>query len=146
MILVDYACHHCGHRWERLVRRPAPDISECARCSGASRRMISAAGLIGKAVAASDTTTAHRNTSTPACRTNPLIPGLCHIDPSAAPALIARATGDNRTLDRELARQEKTYKENPAAIVDPIGGHGHGHGHAATSTTPAGDSTNREQS
>jgi hypothetical protein len=58
--------------------------------------------------------------------------------PSAARSWIARAHGDNRALERELAFQESTVakSEVDAAVVtvshDHSQGEGHGHSHGQT--------------
>jgi hypothetical protein len=46
--------------------------------------------------------------------------------PDAARTWVARARGDNRSLDRELERQERSLKENAGPVADPVS-HDHGH-------------------
>lgn len=121
MIVVDYRCGNCGHRAERWVSTPPPSHVAC-HCGGPARRLFSGANLLGLAPDPDSVTKSARN-EPPACRTNPMIPGLCHITPGAAKAFVARATGDNRTLDREIERQERALRDDPGGIVDPIFGH-----------------------
>jgi putative FmdB family regulatory protein len=120
VIIVDYDCPSCGRRTERVVPTPPPASVACRSCGTAMRRIISAASLIGRAAAP---VPRRRRASPPPCDTNPDIPGLCFVDPAYAPMVIARARGDNRSLDRELERQERALSENPDGLPDPFGGH-----------------------
>jgi hypothetical protein len=83
-----------------------------------------------------------------------MVPGLCHMTPSAARVWVARARRDGRALDRELAYQESAARDGRLdASAAPVGhdhssGH-HGHGkahhhshaedkHVEDKTVPAG--------
>ena len=109
---------------------PAPSVRSCPACGAEAHRRFGGAllrGVSGPAAKAPVETP-------PLCQTNPSVPGLCHMIPSAARSWAARARGDNRTLERELARQESSLSSgNPVASPvshDHSPGHTHGHGHS----------------
>lgn len=147
MIRVDYGCTACGGRVEHRVPSPPPRTLICPGCGAASRRIFAAVGRIGVASAPQ----AHHprptvSSNTALCQTNPDVPGLCHMEPSAARAWVARARKDGQGLERELERQEKTLKERPDARLEPVhhdhghGGHTPGHTHGADES-PTGSET-----
>lgn len=134
MILVDYRCDRCHGVSEHRVHAPAPATVPCPACRAPARRRFAAVGLLrGTPAPAPQPRTAPRAL----CRDNPDVPGLCHMTPDAARAWVARARGDNRTLDRELARQERAQRENPGAVVDPVS-HDHSAVHHPTERNGAG--------
>ncbi len=126
MIRVDYRCSACAVRAEHVVASPPPADVGCPSCSAPARRVFSALAVVGRASAPAP---ARTRVAAPSCASNPGIPGLCHIAPEAATAYVARARGDNRTLERELERQEQVARERPDAVLSPVGGHSHAHSH-----------------
>lgn len=42
MPLYEYECAECGHRTEVLQRLSDPPLSECPRCDGAMKKLLSA--------------------------------------------------------------------------------------------------------
>lgn len=142
MILVEYACTSCSSRSEHFVQHPIPATLACEWCTGEARRTWRTAGLTGTSAAPK----AEPGGIDVSCRANPDIPALCHLTPAARRRLIAKARGDNRSLEREIEWQEKHVKDHggaPAAdVVNHDHSHGHSHGHAhgdggSTATTPA---------
>ncbi|MGQ0481944.1 MAG: hypothetical protein ACT4O0_13115 [Pseudonocardia sp.] len=146
MILVDYRCDNCLGTSEHLVSNPVPPTVSCPACLSSARRRFAPVGLGGRAAAPVDRPV---QSNRALCRDNPDVPGLCHMTPDAARTWVARARRDNRALERELAHQERTLKENPGKVLEPVShthgpthGHGHGHGRspgpgAGTGTSPA---------
>jgi hypothetical protein len=124
-IIVDYRCSDCGVRSESFVTSPAPSTLVCGLCGGESVRRWSPVGMI----------TSTRDPAPPReprpsaslCAQNPDIPGLCHMSPTAGRAWVARARGDHRALDAELARQEAAAAVVAPTMADAIS-HGHSHG------------------
>jgi hypothetical protein len=51
--------------------------------------------------------------------------------PDAGRAWVARARRDNRALDRELERQERSLTLGGGVVADPMS-HDHGHAHSHT--------------
>lgn len=45
MILLDFACDLCGHTFESLEARPAPETTVCPRCLQDARRVLSAVAI-----------------------------------------------------------------------------------------------------
>lgn len=137
-VLVDFACTGCGGLEEVWVALPAPAVRSCPACGAASRRRFGGALLKGSASSGSTPSAGADSGQAPLCQTNPGVPGLCHMVPSAARSWVARARGDNRSLERELASQESLVAgRGPATQVSPVShdhspgsGHGHGHGHS----------------
>ncbi len=103
-MFVDYRCDRCGGVMEQRLPSPPPPTLACVACGGAARRLFSAPAVVR---GGPPTGTTAPSSPTPACLMHRGVPALCHLDPSVAPAWIARAKGDNRTLERELARQER---------------------------------------
>jgi hypothetical protein len=56
----------------------------------------------------------------PLCTKYPQVPGLCHMSESAGRMWVARYERDNRTIDRELERQENRARERPLTMADAI--------------------------
>lgn len=141
MILVDYECSVCGGRSEQFVRSPAPRTASCPACRGRAVRRFAPVGLLGSARPLEPRAPA--TGSRPLCQDNPDVPGLCHMTPEAGRAWVARARRDNRSLDRELERQETARREHPHAVPEPAshdhGGAGHTHTH--TSALPENSHT-----
>jgi putative FmdB family regulatory protein len=112
-VLVDYRCRDCGVRTEYWVSCPAPDEATCARCGRQARRQFGAALLTG---ASEPTGREPRAAGAGGCGHAPDIPGVCSLTPTAARMLTARARGDNRALEREIAYQESAIN---AGTLDP---------------------------
>jgi len=117
-MLVDYRCGDCGGLTERWVSHPPPESTGCARCGRPARRRFGGALLTGdggpdRAVAAGS-----GPPSSGACGHDAGVPGTCTLVPTAARMLSARARGDNRALDREMAHQERAIS---AGTLDPSG-------------------------
>ncbi len=133
-VLVDYACPACSGRVEAWVPTPAPPVGTCPACGSQSRRVWSPVGLSsGSGTAEPAVTSTHP--VRPLCATNPDVPGLCHMSPSAGRAWVARARGDGRALDRELARQERAAAITAPTVSDVLS-HTHGHADAGTLRHP----------
>lgn len=132
-ILVDYRCDTCGDLAEAFVATPAPSTRACAKCDGVGRRTWSPVGLMtgGRDAKPPAPSAPRARARKPLCATNPGIPGLCHMSESAGRAWIARARGDHRALDRELARQEQAAKESVPTMSDAVT-HSHFPGDAHT--------------
>lgn len=142
MIIVDYRCEACDGVAEHFVSNPAPPTMRCPACQAPARRRFAAVGLSGRAAPPTERRPAASDRAL--CLDNRDVPGLCHMTPDAARTWVARARGDNRSLDRELERQERSLKETAGPAADPVShdhghahGTGHGHGHAAPAATAA---------
>ncbi|GEL22233.1 hypothetical protein PSU4_11870 [Pseudonocardia sulfidoxydans NBRC 16205] len=128
-ILVDYMCPTCAGRFEVRVPVPPPTSRACPACGRTARRAWAPIGL---------TRGAARQSPRPAvaepslCTRNPDVLGLCHMTPDAGRAWVARVRGDNRALDRELARQEAASAIRPPKIEDVLS-----HSHSRPAATPA---------
>lgn len=136
-ILVDYACSACRGRFEVRVAVPPPPIHSCPACGGHGRRIWAPVGLLRRPGGTSGATNASSSLAgPPLCADNPDVPGLCHMTPSAGRAWVARARGDNRALERELAYQEAATKEVAPSLAsvashhhdNPRSGKPHAHG------------------
>lgn len=138
-VLVDYSCTGCRSPHEAWVARPIPAERPCPSCGAPARRRFGGAFLRGAPAPAPVAAKASAGPSL--CQRFPAVPGLCHMNPEAARGWIARARGDGRALDRELARQEAAVAQAGAdAVPSPVshdhgagsgrGEHGHGHHHA----------------
>ncbi|SDY87014.1 FmdB family zinc ribbon protein [Herbiconiux ginsengi] len=126
-IIVDYRCVDCGSTGEAYLASPPPSTLSCAACGGESRRRWSPVGMISRAPDAPPAPKrAPGNRSL--CAENPDVPGLCHMSPAAGRAWVARARGDNRALDAELAAQEKAAAVTKPTMADAIS-HEHTHSH-----------------
>ncbi|MCF7550813.1 zinc ribbon domain-containing protein [Pseudonocardia sp. WMMC193] len=154
MILVDYRCGTCEGVSEHFVANPVPSAVECPACRAPALRRFAAIGLSGRAAPPADRAPVEPGRSL--CLDNRDVPGLCHMTPDAGRAWVARARRDNRSLERELERQERSLKENPTHAPSPVShdhgsasgtGHGHGHGHApaAQETTQTRQTARVEQ-
>ncbi|MFB2599633.1 hypothetical protein ACEXQE_17720 [Herbiconiux sp. P17] len=130
-ILVDYRCTDCGGQQEAFVDSPPPSRRTCAACGGESRRRWSPVGMIsrrGEASRAPESSVRAAPPGASLCAQNPDVPGLCHMSPSAGRAWVARARGDNRALDAELASQQKAAALSKPTVADAIS-HEHSHPH-----------------
>jgi len=134
-VLVDYVCTACSGRVEAWVSTPAPPFETCPACGSRSRRVWSPVGLSSGSTAAEPRAVIAAHTVRPLCATNPDVPGLCHMSPSAGRAWVARARGDGRALDREIERQEKAAAIKAPTVSDVLS-HTHGHSDAGTGTHP----------
>lgn len=137
VILVDYRCPRCGGLTERLVASPPPKRLPCPACRTPANRQFSPVGLLRCADPPRQAPAAP--TQRPACSEYPDVPALCHMEPSAARAWVARARGDNQALDRESERQEKVLRERPEQVQDPVH-HDHSHPPAPIQGQPPGAS------
>lgn len=54
------------------------------------------------------------------CTQYPQVPGLCHMSESAGRMWVAKYQRDNRTIERELSRQEARAAEKPLTMQDAI--------------------------
>lgn len=118
-MLVDYRCDRCGGVMEQRLPSPPPPTLACVACGSPARRLFSAPAILRRAPS---TDAALPPSPSSTCLRHPDIPALCHLDPSVAPAWIARARGDDRALERELDRQERLESnrdEQPAAGPPP---------------------------
>lgn len=114
-VLIEYRCQDCGVRSERWATRPVPDKTVCTQCGRAARRLFGGALLTG---APEPARSEPRADGGGACGHAPEVPGVCTLTPTAARMLTARARGDNRALEREVAYQESAIK---AGTLDPEG-------------------------
>lgn len=141
-VRVDYRCGTCGGVAEHIVASPPPPERTCVACGAAARRVFAPVGLrlsqrsgasrapgerFGAGIPGSG-----RDVGDAMCLRAPGIPGICHMQPDAARAWMARARGDNRSLERELERQERGLKETGTPLAEPVA-HGHHHGEARSS-------------
>ena len=136
-VLVDYACPTCNGRTEARVPSPPPRALVCPSCGGEANRVWSPVGLLrrpqGGVVAgamdagtvAPEASPSGGHTTRPLCVDNPDVPGLCHMTPSAGRAWLARARGDNRSLEQELARQEAAAVTSPPTLDAVVSHHHH---------------------
>jgi hypothetical protein len=132
-VIVEYRCAACGDQRDAFVESPPPQLRACESCGGESRRRWSPVGMIsrsGDAPAPSDAPAAPKRAARARslCAENPDVPGLCHMSPSAGRAWVARARGDNRALDAELAAQEKAAAVAKPTVADAVS-HEHSHAH-----------------
>jgi putative FmdB family regulatory protein len=136
VILVDYHCAECGGRFEHLVRNPVPASVDCPACRAPARRRFSPVGLVGRAAAPpSSAPTRPRAGRRALCQDNPDVPGLCHMTEDAGRMWVARARKDNRSLDRELERQERARSDHPGVVPEPVS-HDHGTGRHSHGSGP----------
>ena len=126
-ILVDYRCTTCRLVFETFVDSPAPSLVACASCGDHSSRMWSPVGLVSGSPEVNDSGSGgpdrSRLASPALCKTNPDVPGLCHMSETAGRAWVARYRGDNRALDVELGRQEEAARITPPTMADAITHH-----------------------
>ena len=132
-VLVDYVCRSCRGRTEAWVSSPPPAIGTCPACGAESRRAWAAVGTLKARSPERSAPRSTRRAAEALCVRNPDVPGLCHMSEAAGRAWVARARRDNRALDRELQRQERSAAEKPPTMGDVIA-HDHGHGHEGNST------------
>lgn len=128
-ILVDYVCRGCDGRVEAWVASPPPAVGTCPACGAESRRGWAPIGTLTsrpRTEAAGPSARSGGRRAAPLCASNPDVPGLCHMSPAAGRTWVARARRDNRSLERELARQEKAAAVVPPTLAD-ITAHDHGH-------------------
>lgn len=112
-ILVEYRCPDCDWRTDRWASHPLPPLADCARCARPARRQFG-----GALLARSASPSAHPVPERAGDGCGDGVPGTCTLIPTAARMLSARARGDNRALDREIAHQESAIK---AGTLDPSG-------------------------
>jgi hypothetical protein len=128
VILVDYTCRACGRIQETWAASPPTPVVACGRCGADAQRQWAPVGLTrgghGEPLSAS----ARAAASPPLCSRYPQVPGVCHMSESAGRMWVARYLRDNRTVDAELARQERQAGQKPPTMADAITHH-----HFATS-------------
>lgn len=132
-ILNDYRCADCGAVQECWTERPAPAAVSCGQCGSEARRLMSAVGLSGRALAPKAVPAA---TTPSMCSRYPMVPGLCHMSEDAGRMWVAKYRGDTRAVDKEAERQEIKAKEKPFTMADAIS-HTHHSEPAATHADPA---------
>jgi hypothetical protein len=113
-ILVDYVCAACGITDEHWMRRPVEDSVDCRACGGTAQRRFGVGMLVGSTSPARPPEPRAGGSSS--CAGHAGVPGSCVLVPTAARALAARARGDNRALDAELASQQRAIA---AGTLDP---------------------------
>ncbi|HZV53180.1 MAG TPA: zinc ribbon domain-containing protein [Candidatus Dormibacteraeota bacterium] len=126
---ADYECVRCGAGFERWVPLPPPTATPCLACGAESRRVHRAVAVARRRpdpVPASGT----GRDRLPLCQANPDVPLLCHMEPAAARLWVARARGDGRALERELAAQEARLGSGNPPSSSVLGRHHHHHGAA----------------
>jgi DNA-directed RNA polymerase subunit RPC12/RpoP len=116
-ILVDYVCRTCAGRFEDWTTTPAA-APRCPACGAQARRAWSPVGL-SRGTPPPQERPAARPEPSP-CTKNPDVLGLCHMSPDAGRAWVARVRKDNRTLDRELARQEAAAAIRTPRLQDVV--------------------------
>lgn len=111
-VLVDYACPACGSFVEHRVAAPPPGELPCAQCGAPAKRRFGfrVGSLSETRRAAAPNADAHDH---------PHGLGTCGLLPTAARALTARLSGDERALDREFRAQQRMISEG---TLDPAGG------------------------
>ncbi len=117
-VLVDYRCGDCGGLTEWWVSHPPPASTGCARCGQPARRRFGGALLTGDGGPDRPIAAGSAPPSSGRCGHDAGVPGTCTLVPTAARMLSARARGDNRALDREIAHQERAIF---AGTLDPSG-------------------------
>lgn len=117
-MLVDYRCGDCGGLTECWVSHPPPASTGCARCGRAARRRFGGALLTGRDGSGRSVAAGSGTASSGGCGHPPGVPGTCTLVPTAARMLSARARGDHRAEDREIAYQERAIA---AGTLDPSG-------------------------
>lgn len=132
-VRVDYRCATCGGVAEHAVASPPPPERPCVACGSPAKRLFAPIGLrrsqrsAGAAIPGElPGSGAARGASDAMCLNAPAVPGICHMQPDAARAWVARARRDNRTLERELERQERGLAETGKPLAEPVA-HGHHH-------------------
>jgi len=116
-ILIDYRCTECGFVTEQRVQHPAASVADCALCGAEARRVYSFRLGSGRSAdaAAAGTSTGHGHD-------HPDALGTCGLLPTAARALTARLSGDERGLEREFRAQERMISEG--TLTPSAGVHG----------------------
>jgi hypothetical protein len=106
-VLADYTCRTCGQRAEHWVPRPIPATQPCPGCNGSARRRFTVAAVGRSSAQGQD------QGGRPAApgHEHAAVPGGCVLSPTAARSLAARARGDNRALEAELAYQERAIRD-----------------------------------
>ncbi len=112
-LLIDYQCASRGTRAEQWARQPVASHSTCAACGATAHRRFSGAALLAEAPTSS---VPPAPTAGHSCAEHRGVPGSCTLTPTASRMLAARASGDSRAVDRELARQETAIA---AGTLDP---------------------------
>ena len=108
-VLIDYRCAECGYLAELRVENPRPATVQCGRCGGEARRKYGfRLGASPAADHAADSGHDHHDGL-----------GTCGLLPTAARALTARLSGDERGLEREFRSQERMISEG---TLDPKAG------------------------
>jgi len=116
-ILVDYRCGTCGLVAEQRVQHPAASSVDCTRCGAEARRVYSF-----RLGASTPTDATAASTSSGHGHDHPDGLGTCGLLPTAARALTARLSGDERGLEREFRAQERMISEG--TLTPSAGVHG----------------------
>lgn len=102
-ILVDYRCTSCGQTKESRLPSPPPQMQACGHCGALARRLFAAVGLTGgKPSAGRDQ---HEGPTGQGGHADVI--GSCAMHPEVSNVWSARVSGDERELDKALAKQEK---------------------------------------
>lgn len=117
-VLVDYRCPDCGTLTECWVTHPPPASTGCARCGRQARRRFGGALLTGRDGSDRSVVAGSGTAPSGGCAHDSGVPGTCTLVPTAARMLSARARGDHRAEDREIAHQERAIA---AGTLDPSG-------------------------
>lgn len=134
-ILFEYMCAGCSAQSEHMLEAPAPEQLMCPWCGQTARRTWRTAGLVGGVAPKVEP----RSAINASCAANPDIPALCHLSPDARRRLVAKARGDNRSLEAEIKRQEDHLAQRGTPLASVVS-HDHSHGtshHHDHATTPA---------
>jgi|SRR5579884_1987562 len=126
---ADYECVRCGAGFEGWVPLPPPSTTPCLACGAESRRVHRTVAVARRRSNPAPTSGAGRD-RLPLCQANPDVPLLCHMEPAAARLWVARARGDGRALERELAAQEARLGSESPPPSPVLGRHHHHHGAA----------------
>ncbi len=125
-VLVDYRCSACGVLAEPRVLSPAPAAVACVSCGAEARRKYGF--RVGPSTAPAAPAGGHDHDHVDGL-------GTCGLLPTAARALTARLSGDERGLEREFRAQERMISEG---TLDPSAGvHGLTKPAAAPAPAPA---------
>jgi hypothetical protein len=118
-ILNDYRCTDCAAVAEHWTGSPPPREVPCVACGAPARRLWAAIRLAGVGQGAEPLR--KRSSGSPSlCTQYPQVPGLCHMSESAGRMMVAKFTGDNRKVEKELSRQEAQARISLPTMDDAI--------------------------
>lgn len=124
-VLVDYRCTVCARCVEHRVGSPPPGELPCTRCGAVAKRKYGFRVGVGRSEPVSVDGEADHG--------HPHGFGTCGLLPTAARALTARLSGDERALEREFRQQERMIAEG--TLVPANGVHGVPPSSAAAATS-----------